>query len=296
MDSLNITHTVLSITGPGTHLVPNDDALAKKVTREANDYMASLCTQYPKRFSFFASLPLPSISDSLAEMDYAKTLSGFKGFALLTNTHGIYLGDAHYDSVFEKFNELKSLVFIHPANCHHVSPSTSEVHIVNPLAGLPASMLEYVFDSTRCVTSLLLSATPQRFRDITFILPHCGTTLAVTLSRVAGFSGRMMKTKLPGAVGLEEMKKVLNEQFYFDLAGFTMPDQLEGVLAAGLGGGSGAEAASRIVYGTDFPYLNKDVQAFLAEELDEGLDIMFKGREDIIQGIYVDTSKKLLGL
>jgi predicted TIM-barrel fold metal-dependent hydrolase len=85
MDSLNITHTVFSITAPGTQLFPNDDVLAQKVTREANEYMSSLCVQHPSRFSFFASLPLPSIPATLEEIDSTKATPGFKGFALMTN-------------------------------------------------------------------------------------------------------------------------------------------------------------------------------------------------------------------
>jgi predicted TIM-barrel fold metal-dependent hydrolase len=290
MDSLNITHTVLSITAPGTHLDPTNDTLAQKVTREANDYMSSLCTQHPERFSFFASLPLPSVPSSIAEIAHARTLPGFKGFALLTNAHGIYLGNALFDPVFEALNEIKALVFIHPTNCHHVG--TAGVDIVNPLSHLPSSMLEYIFDSTRCITSLLLSSTPQRFPNLTFILPHCGTTLSATLARIAGFSGKMLKTKLPGAVGLEEMKRVLNERFFFDLAGFVMPDQVAGVLAAGLGGESG----ERLVYGTDFPYMNKDILPELAEELEVGLRTLFEGNEEAAEGIYLGNAKKLLGL
>jgi predicted TIM-barrel fold metal-dependent hydrolase len=296
MDSLNITHTVLSITGPGTHLVPNDDVLGQRVTSEANDYMSILCTQHPTRFSFFASLPLPSITDSISEINRVRSFPGFKGVALMTNAHGVYLGDAKFDPVFEKLNEINALVFIHPVNCHHISPSSPEVSIVNPLQGIPGSMLEYIFDSTRCVASLLLSSTPQRFPNITFILPHCGSTLAATMSRIAGFSTKMLKIKLPGAASLDEMKKVLNERFYFDLAGFTMPDQLEGLLGAGMGGGKEEGKASRIVYGTDFPYINKTVQVYLAEELDEGLEAMFQGRDEVVTGIYVNNAKKLLNI
>lgn len=101
-----------------------------------------------------------------------------------------------------------------------------------------------------------------------------------------------MANKLPGAVGLDEMKKILNERFYFDLAGFTMPDQLEGVLGAGLGG----EGAKRLVYGTDFPYMRKPVLEELAIELDIGLEKLFPVREEVVRGIYVDNAKKLLDL
>ena len=296
MDSLNITHTVLSITAPGTHLVPSDDKLAKVVTREANDYMSLLCMQHPSRFSFFASLPLPNIEDSLSEIEYAAKAPGFKGFSLMTNAHGIYLGDPHFDPIFSALNKIHAIVFIHPTNCHHVASSNTDVNIVNPLAGLPASMLEYIFDSTRCITSLLLSATPQRFPNLTFVVPHCGSTLTATLARISGFSTRMLKTKLPGATDLQGMKKVLKDRFHFDLAGFVMPDQLEGVLSTGLGGGEGNLEGSRLLYGTDYPYMNKEVLGDLATELDAGLSELFEERESSIEGIYMNNAKKLLGL
>jgi predicted TIM-barrel fold metal-dependent hydrolase len=120
MDRKNIRKTVISISAPGTHLVHNDHVLGTRVTRDANEYMASICRQQPLRFTFFASLPLPAVEESLAEIDYAANELNCAGFTLVTNFHGTYLGDQSMDAVFAKLNSLKAIIFIHSTNCHHV--------------------------------------------------------------------------------------------------------------------------------------------------------------------------------
>jgi predicted TIM-barrel fold metal-dependent hydrolase len=106
----------------------------------------------------------------------------------------------------------------------------------------------------------------------------------------------MLKTKLSGAVGSKEMKRILNERFYFDLAGFIMPDQLEDVLGAGLGSGKENREATRLMYSTDFPYTNKDILGELAVELDSGLRNIFRGSQEVSRRVYVHNARNLFRL
>jgi hypothetical protein len=61
MESANVKKAVLSISSPGTHLIPGDDAARKNLTRQCNAYAADLKKQYPQKFGFWASLPLPDV-------------------------------------------------------------------------------------------------------------------------------------------------------------------------------------------------------------------------------------------
>lgn len=73
-----------------------------------------------------------------------------------------------------------------------------------------------------------------------------------------------------------------------------MPDQLSGLLEAGIGREN--EAGDNLLYGTDFPYMNKEVLVGLAAELDDGLVSLFQGKGETLNAIYKENSGRLLGL
>jgi predicted TIM-barrel fold metal-dependent hydrolase len=221
------------------------------------------------------------VDESLAEIDYAINELGAAGFALVTNIHGTYLGDSSMDAVFERLNSLRAIVFIHPTNCHHVPLDGSTPQITAPLA-LPGGVLEYVFDTTRCVTNLMLSGTVSRCTNIRWVIPHCGAALSTLLERIAGFSTKILKKE--HAMTSEQMKNVFNERFWFDLAGFPFPDQIVGILRI--------VKPDRLIYGTDFPYLNGELCTELRETMDKGLKELFD--EQTIRKILVWNAEKLL--
>lgn len=175
MKRLGITRSVLSMSSPGTHIFPGDDQQARTLTRVVNEYMSEVCTKYKQHFSFFASLPLPDIEGSLAEIDYALDYLGAVGFQILTNSHGIYPGDARFSRVFDKLSERNAIVFFHPTSCH-LQRENGSVEQVDPIAGVPSPLLEFMFDTTRALTSLFTSGTVIRCPGITFLICHCGAT------------------------------------------------------------------------------------------------------------------------
>ena len=203
MDEVGISKSILSITSPGTHLVPGDHSLACQLTRDTNDEIAEICRSYPDRSGFFAALPLPDVEGSIAEIDRALDELGAVGFGVLTNSHGQYLGDASIDQVFAKLNERNAILFMHPTACHaHQTPQTGR-----PLDQYPAPMLEYLFDTTRAVTNLLLSRTVTIHQNITFLVSHCGATLPAVLERFTSFASASLKQD--GALTSEDVKQLL---------------------------------------------------------------------------------------
>jgi 6-methylsalicylate decarboxylase len=67
-------------------------------------------------------------------------------------------------------------VFVHPT-----SPPCFETFGLD----LPASMIEFPFDTTRTAVSLLYSGALVRYPRINFILPHAGGTLPFLAPRIA---------------------------------------------------------------------------------------------------------------
>lgn len=50
--------------------MPGNSDLARKITREANEYAAELKRKQPEEFGYWASLVLPDVKGSLAELEY----------------------------------------------------------------------------------------------------------------------------------------------------------------------------------------------------------------------------------
>lgn len=281
MKKLNIQKSVLSMSSPATHLTPGNDAEGQSVTRRANNDMSQICADHPDKFLFFASLPLPNVEGSLAEIDYALDHLGAIGFQILTNSHGFYPGDARLKPVFDKLSERKTTVFLHPTTCQ--IQIDGSLHKVSPLPGVPAPMMEFMFDSTRSLMSLLVSGTVERCPGITFVSCHCGATFPPIMERIAEFSPMLLG---PGnAISGEKIKQLLQSRFYFDLAGLPFPDQIHGLLRL--------VDSSRLLYGSDYPYTPAALAESLAGRMDAGLETGFGS--ETTRNILLGNAQDLLG-
>jgi predicted TIM-barrel fold metal-dependent hydrolase len=279
MDKINISKSILSITSPGTFLKPNDNELARQVTRETNDEIADICRKYPDRFGFFASLPLPDVEDSLKEIDRALDVLGASGFAIMTNAQGYYPGDPELDRVFKKLNERKAVIFMHPTDCCTPGHTT----VPKPLNKYPTPMMEYFFDTTRAVVNLLLSGTVTRYQNLIFLVSHCGATIPPLVERFTSFNTAILKKD---GLSSTQVKELFRTRFYFDLAGFPFPDLIHGYLTVG--------DPSRLLYGSDYPYTPESATLFLSQQMDDGLKALFE--EETIAKIYGGNARQFLNL
>ncbi|KAK8078889.1 hypothetical protein PG994_002696 [Apiospora phragmitis] len=273
MDKLDIQKSILSISSPGTHLTPGGDEEAVRMTRHFNEELAGICKAHSSRLAFFASLPMPCVEGSVAEIYYALDALGAVGFALLSNANGMYLGDRALDPVFTKLNERGAVVLLHPTTCNILPPksegsgkgsSSGDIQSVRPLPQYPGPMMEFMFDETRVVANLLLSGTVARYPKITYIMSHSGCALPSLVDRIAGFAA------MHSGVAAEELSRMLRERFYFDLAGFPFPNQIHGLLQV-----LGEDGEKRLFYATDWPFTPEKVGVFLTKQMDKGCEELF---------------------
>jgi 6-methylsalicylate decarboxylase len=198
MDKNGIGTAMLSLSPPGIHS-GGKQVDTRKLARAVNDHAAKLRAGHPKRFGHFASLPMPYIDDTLAEIAYAFDTLKADGVQLMTSYHDKWPGHPDFEPVFEELNRREALVFVHP-----LLPDCC----AGALNWIPPAMMEFTHDTNRCVVSLLLSGTLTRFPDIRFIFCHAGAAVPILAGRlVVTGAERMFAERIPNGVD-HELKKL----------------------------------------------------------------------------------------
>ncbi len=174
MDQYGLQAQVLSVSSPGLRFWKSKEAA--ELARVLNQELAGLMKLYPSRFGAWATVPLPDVEAALAEIAWCLDEAHMDGVCLMTNYDGKYLGDPAFARVMNELNRRKAVVFVHP---------TESVCIHQLNLGYPAPLVEYPFESTRMVVSLLDTDTITRCPDIRFIVSHGGGTLPIVTDRMA---------------------------------------------------------------------------------------------------------------
>lgn len=245
MDRLGVAAQVLSLSSPGVRFGDGGDAAARQLARQVNEAGAGLVQRHPTRFGLFATLPLPDVAGALAELAYSLDTLHADGLVLETNYLGTYLGDPTLEPLLAALHARQAVVFLHPT----APPNGEQVRL-----GYPLPLLEFMFDTTRCVTQLLLERVPQRYPGIRWIVPHAGAALPVLLDRVVGQAPLMHLSEHP-----DELYEALGT-FYFDLAGTPLPRTLPALLSL--------ITPARLLYGTDYCFAPESAAQLWQSRLD----------------------------
>jgi 6-methylsalicylate decarboxylase len=150
--------------------------------------------------------------------------------------------------VWDELNRRKAAVFVHP-----VVPDAC----TGLVPGLPVALMEYPFDTTRAISSLLMNGTFTRYPDVKFIFAHGGGTLPFLANRIGGGmrSRKDSSTFMPNGIQAAlknlyfDVVSVCNNFAWASLTAFVDP--------------------ARLLYGTDIPY--GTFERSTAELLDMGL-------------------------
>lgn len=142
---------------------------------------------------------------------YCLDVLKFDGVGLYTNYQGRYLGDAFLAPIFEELNRRGATCLVHP-----VAP-TPEVKLPN----LCTPGIEYCFDTTRAVTSMLFSGARKKYPKINLIFSHGGGAVPFLAGRISGQSSLPFQGGMNPRESMEEMKG-----YYYDLAAAHGPPQL----------------------------------------------------------------------
>jgi predicted TIM-barrel fold metal-dependent hydrolase len=236
MDKSGIAVSVLSISTPSVWL--GGAQASRDFARECNEAAAEMQRDYKRRFGHFAALPLPDTEGCLREIEYALDELHADGFALTTNYVDKYPGDDAFAAVFDELNRRKAVVYFHP---------TAASFAFNVIPNIPPPTIEFPFDTTRAITSLLFGGTFHRCPNIRWIFSHGGGALPMLASRLAGLAKNRpeLNARVPNGV-MHELSKL-----YVDVVGVTTPGALRAVLDI--------VPMSHLLFGSDFPFWDPDI-------------------------------------
>ena len=243
MDRLGLDLAVLSIGSPGFYF--GDQAFTTSLCHDANDELTQIVRDGAGRFAALVCLPLPSVDAALDELDRRWGRPEFAGVSLLTNYGGQYVGKPDFDPLLAELDARGAVVHVHP---------TLPAWWPEGEIPLRPSVLEYLFDTARLITNLMLAGVPDRFPGIRWVFSHCGGAMASVAPRLALVEGTPQLAQVPEAGVLATLNR-----FYYDTA-LSHTD-------ADLGALLSLVDESQLVLGTDFPFSNEELVRGRFEQL-----------------------------
>lgn len=228
MDQQGIAASVISTRIVGVK-VPTDAAGLSAFARGANEDGAAIVRGNPKRFRYFAFMPMPFVEETLAELKYALDVLKADGIYVYTSYDGKWLGDPSFDPIWAECNRRNAIVYTHPSGstcCAMTVPN------LNP------QIVEYGTDTTRTIADLIFSGTADKYPDIRFIFSHAGGSMPFLYERFER-EGNARKELKQGAVAPLR-------RFFYDTAQAANPYALGTLMKV--------VPTSQILYGSDYPW------------------------------------------
>jgi len=250
MDATGIQKAIVSISTPGISLTadPSGYSEMQSVARMVNEEGSRLAAQYPDRFGFFATLPMPDIHGSVQEACFAIDNLGAEGVILMANYHGSYIGDSSNKPLLHELNKRRAIILIHP----------SELPAL-PAPDVPPYATDFLLDTSRAAYRFVVNGLIQEFSDLKIILAHAGGFIPFAAYRIAASVSFQTGRPLPEVI--QDFQR-----FYFDTALSSSPSSLPSLLAF--------SKSDHIVYGSDFPFVPDSGVALFTSMLDhyQGFD------------------------
>lgn len=248
MDKAGVAFAFASTSTPGVWY--GDVELGRRLARSWTDSAAEAIHKYPTRFGLFAPLPLPDTDGSLAQIGYALDEVKADGLGLLANFEGKWLGDPSFSPVMEELNRRAAIVYVHP---------TFTPCVTNTIPGAAMQLVEFPFETTRTIASLVMSGTTTRFPDIRWIFAHNGGATPMLIGRLEEQDHRPIGKNFPAGMRAELRK------FYYDNASAWNSSAMAALM--------NLVPKDHMFFGSDYPFLSatEAVHKFDKLDLDPGI-------------------------
>ncbi len=174
MDHTGVQMQVLSASPQLPH--SPDRAAAVDAARYVNDQYADLTARHPGRFRAFASLPLPHLDASLAELGRALDDLGMVGVAMTTTILDRPLVDSPAAQLFAELDRRGTVLYLHPAGNAACTPLIGDHHGTWSI-GAPV-------EDTISALHLITHGIPSRYPRMKILNSHLGGALPMLLQRM----------------------------------------------------------------------------------------------------------------
>jgi len=249
MDAGGIDLQVISHTASAVVPLPGDEAV--RLTREANDQLASAVAAHPDRFAGFATLPMTDPEAAADELERAVSSLGLKGAMINGTTNGRFLDDPSFLPILERAVALNVPIYIHP----EVPPAAvQEAYYsgLDPAVNFSLSAAGWGWHSEVGLHALrlILAGVFDRLPTLQIIIGHMGEMIPFMLARSNNVLMRVAK----------HLQRTVSEYFLQNFSittsgFFTEPPLLLALQVIGV---------DRIIFSVDYPYSsNEQGRAFL---------------------------------
>ena len=244
LQKLGVGVQVLSLSIPNVYMP--DPTMSLDLAQMANDAFAEIRRTFPDKFYVLASVPLNFPQLAINELDRAIGKLGMNGVVLGSNIAGRPLSSPEFLPFYERVNQLKLPILIHPMSPPHADED--DEYFTTPL-------VNYMFESTLAVTKMVFAGVFERFPDMILIVPHLGGAIPYIQGRIdSGYRNHPPCRKNISKFPSEYFKK-----FYYDTVSFNVPALRCALEIVG---------PEHLVFGTDTPFQPLESVSLINESLD----------------------------
>jgi 6-methylsalicylate decarboxylase len=203
------------------------------------------------------------MDDAVDEVKYALDVLKLDGVVLFTNSNGIYLGDPTMRPLFDELQHQNAVVYVHP----NASP--------DPIAhtlGLTDNLIDFPGDTTRAIAQLHYNGTFAATPNVKYIFSHAGGTAPY-------LAGRFAIVDEMNIMGDNSKRGTASEMFrklYWDTA-LAWSEPVLYTLSEIAG-------PDKILFGTDFPYLRKDIAIRCRTKIVGSKELSEKEKNQVLGG------------
>jgi 2,3-dihydroxybenzoate decarboxylase len=165
MDAAGIDKAILALTSPGVQSLFDVDE-AKRIARNANDFLKERCEAHPDRFYGMAAIAPQDAEWSAQELKRCKEELGFHGVQVNSHTHGHYLDEEQFDPILRACADLDLPLYIHP----QTPPDGMIGGMVD--AGLDGAVFGFAVETGYHALRLLTTGVFDRYPSLQLMLGH----------------------------------------------------------------------------------------------------------------------------
>ena len=241
---------------------------ALKMAHSQNDGLAAVCKGNSQTFSGNATLPMQDSKAAVAELERTYSKLELDGVEIGTNIAGKNLDHESLYPVYEKIQDLKVPIFVHPND--FLGPERLSKYYMGIVVGTVA-------ETTIAVTSLLLGGVFKKFPGLKFIFCHGGGAIPYQISRIK--HALTTRDEIKGSTPFDD-KDLKN--LFFDSVLFDRRSMQFFVDAWGV---------DNVVFGTDYPF---NMGNWKSHETLESLKLKDQKKifESNVLGLYRRTAMK----